>query len=98
MSGCGSSSRPARACWLRVARPEAHEGLVHGLRKDAAAPSPFDPTKARFSWSDALLWAARGRHRPRHRQGRERPSSAVFGWETATGTVPPGLVEEPPAV
>ena len=28
------------------------------IRKDAAAASPFDPTKARFSWPDALVWAA----------------------------------------
>ncbi len=71
--------------------------LYTAVRKDPAADSPFDPTKARFSWSDALLWAAAAGIG----LGIAKVVStrvAVFGWETATGTVPPGLVEEPPAV
>jgi hypothetical protein len=64
------------------------------LRKDAAAPSPFDPTKARFSWSDALLWAAAagiGLGIAKVLSARV----AAIGWEAATGTVPPGVVEAP---
>jgi hypothetical protein len=59
------------------------------IRKDAAAASPFDPTKARFSWPDALLWAAAAGIG----LGIAKVVSArvaVFGWEAATGTVPPG--------
>jgi Protein of unknown function (DUF4235) len=67
------------------------------IRKDAHAASPFDPTKARFSWPDALLWAATAGIG----LGIAKVVSArvaVFGWETATGTVPPGIVEEPPVI
>jgi hypothetical protein len=67
------------------------------IRKDAGAASPFDPTKARFSWPDALLWAAAagiGLGIAKVVGARV----AVFGWETATGTVPPGIAEEPPVV
>jgi Protein of unknown function (DUF4235) len=67
------------------------------IRKDASAASPFDPTKARFSWSDALLWAAAAGIG----LGIAKVVSArvaVLGWETATGTAPPGVVEEPPAI
>jgi hypothetical protein len=28
------------------------------VRKDTAPATPFDPTDPRFSWPDALLWAA----------------------------------------
>jgi len=28
------------------------------IRKDPNAPSPFDPTSARFSWPNVLVWAA----------------------------------------
>ena len=28
------------------------------IRKDSAPTTPFDPTDARFSWPDAVLWAA----------------------------------------
>jgi uncharacterized protein DUF4235 len=61
------------------------------VRKDAAAPSPFDPTKARFSWPDALVWAAAAGIG----LGVAKVVStrvAVFGWETATGTAPPGVL------
>ncbi len=64
------------------------------IRRDAAAPSPFDPTKARFSWPDALVWAvAAGIGLGVAKVVGARV--AVFGWKTATGTVPPGVVEEP---
>ena len=64
------------------------------IRRDAAAPSPFDPTKARFSWPDALVWAvAAGIGLGVAKVVGAR--AAVFGWKTATGTVPPGVVEEP---
>ena len=66
------------------------------FRKDAAAASPFDPTNARFSWPDAVLWAAAAGIG----LGIAKVVSAriaVIGWETATGTLPPGVVEEPAA-
>jgi Protein of unknown function (DUF4235) len=59
------------------------------IRKDAAAPSPFDPTNARFSWADALLGgAAAGIGLGIAKVVSARV--AVFGWEAATGTAPPG--------
>lgn len=64
------------------------------VRKDAAAPSPFDPTSARFSWLDALLWAAAagiGLGIAKVLSARV----AAVGWEAATGTLPPGFAEEP---
>lgn len=64
------------------------------IRGDSAAPSPFDPTKARFSWSDALVWAAAagiGLGIARVLSARV----AAIGWEAATGTAPPGVVEPP---
>ena len=67
------------------------------IRRDKAAASPFDPTKARFSWPDALLWAAAGGIG----LGIAKVVSArvaLFGWEQATGTVPPGISEEPPVI
>ena len=66
------------------------------VRQDAAAASPFDPTDARFSWPDAVLWAAAAGIG----LGIAKVVSAriaVIGWETATGTLPPGVVEEPTA-
>ena len=64
------------------------------VRKDAATPSPFDPTKAGFSWADTLLWAAAAGIG----LGIARVVSArvaVMSWEVATGTLPPGVIEEP---
>jgi Protein of unknown function (DUF4235) len=64
------------------------------IRGDAAAASPFDPTNSRFSWPDALLWAAAAGVG----LGVARVVSArlaIFGWEAATGTLPPGFVEGP---
>jgi hypothetical protein len=79
-----------------IARKLMRAGYT-AIRKDAAAASPFDPTKARFSWPDALLWAAAGGIG----LGIAKVVSArvaLFGWEQATGTVPPGIVEEPPVI
>lgn len=64
------------------------------IRKDKAAASPFDPTNARFSWRDALGWAAAAGIG----LGIAKVVSArvaAIGWEAATGTAPPGVVEEP---
>jgi hypothetical protein len=79
-----------------VARKLMRAGYT-AIRKDAAADSPFDPTKSRFSWPNTLLWAAAAGVG----LGIAKVVStrvAVFGWEAATGTVPPGLTEEPPVV
>jgi hypothetical protein len=76
-----------------VARKLMRAGY-QAIRKDAAAASPFDPTNPRFSGADALLWAAAAGIG----LGIARVVSArlaVIGWETATGTLPPGVVEEP---
>ncbi len=64
------------------------------VRKNSATPvTPFDLTNPRFSWPDALLWAAAAGVG----LGIAKVVSArvaVFGWEAATGTLPPGVVEE----
>ncbi len=79
-----------------LARKLLRAGYV-AVRKDAAVASPFDPTNARFSWPNALLWAAAAGVG----LGIARVVSArvaVIGWEAATGTAPPGFVEEPAAI
>ena len=43
------------------------------VRKDAAAPSPFDPTERPVLVARRPAVGGGGRHRPRHRQGAERP-------------------------
>jgi hypothetical protein len=54
----------------------------------------FDSSKPGFSWSDALLWAvAAGIGLAMAKIVSRR--LAALGWQTATGTLPPGLVEEP---
>jgi len=67
----------------------------HSIRKDATGATPFDdPTNARFSWPDALLWAAAAGIG----FGIAKVVSArlaVMGWEAATGTLPPGVGGEP---
>lgn len=63
------------------------------IRKDAAPDTPFDPTNARFSWPDALLWAAAagiGLGIAKVLSARV----AALGWEAATGTLPPGPAEQ----
>jgi uncharacterized protein DUF4235 len=67
------------------------------VRKDTAPVTPFDPTNSRFSWPDALLWAAAagiGLGITKVLSAR----LAAIGWEAATGTLPPGDVEEPAVV
>ena len=64
------------------------------VRRDTAPVTPFDPTDPRFSWPDAVLWAAAAGIG----LGIAKVVSArlaAFGWEAATGTLPPGAVEEP---
>jgi|SRR5580700_1464934 hypothetical protein len=64
------------------------------VRKDTGPISPFDPTNPRFSWPDALLWAAAAGIG----LGIAKVVTAwiaAFGWEAATGTLPPGVAEEP---
>ena len=64
------------------------------VRKDTAPVTPFDPTNPQFSWPDAVLWAAAAGIG----LGIAKVVSArlaAFGWEAATGTLPPGAVEEP---
>ncbi len=68
--------------------------IYRALRKSTAPVTPFDATDPRFSWPDALLWAAAAGVG----LGITKVVSAriaVFGWEAATGTPPPGAVEEP---
>ena len=64
------------------------------IRKDAAPAKPFDPTDARFSWPNALVWAASagiGLAVAKVLSVR----LAAIGWKAATGALPPGIVEEP---
>jgi hypothetical protein len=67
------------------------------VRKDTAPATPFDPTNPRFSWPDALLWAAAagiGLAIAKMISARV----AAIGWEAATGTLPPGAVDAPEIV
>jgi hypothetical protein len=67
------------------------------VRKDTAPATPFDPTNPRFSWPEALLWAAAagiGLAIAKMMSAR----LAAIGWEAATGTLPPGAVEKPEVV
>ena len=62
--------------------------VYRSVRKDKTKVSPFDPTNARFSWPNAVLWAAAagvglGIAKVMSRR------VAAFGWELATGTPPP---------
>ena len=63
------------------------------VRKDKSPDAVFDPTSARFSWPDALVWAAAAGIG----LGIAKVVSArvaTIGWEVATGTLPPVAVEE----
>ncbi|HVJ98519.1 MAG TPA: DUF4235 domain-containing protein [Acidimicrobiia bacterium] len=65
------------------------------IRKEEPT-SAFDPTAARFSWPNALAWAAAGGIgliTARIVSAR----LAAIGWKAATGTLPPGAVEQSPA-
>jgi hypothetical protein len=69
-------------------------GVYQIVRKDTAPVTPFDPRNPQFSWPDAVLWAAAAGVG----LGIAKVVSArlaAFGWEAATGTLPPGAVEEP---
>jgi hypothetical protein len=58
------------------------------VRKDTDPESPFDPTDARFSTADALLWAvASGVGLAVARIVSARV--AAIGWKAATGEAPP---------
>jgi hypothetical protein len=60
------------------------------IRKDADPDSPFDPTDARFSVSEALLWAiASGVGLVIAKMVSAR--IAAIGWKAATGKAPPVL-------
>jgi hypothetical protein len=67
------------------------------VRKDDAPATPFDPTSPRFSWPDALLWAAAAGIGVGIAKVLSARVAAV-GWEAATGSVPPGVDEVPAAV
>jgi hypothetical protein len=61
-------------------------------RKDKSPDAVFDPTSARFSWTDAVVWAAAagvGLGIAKVLSARV----AAVGWEVATGTLPPGVEE-----
>jgi hypothetical protein len=61
-------------------------------RQDKSPDAVFDPTSARFSWPDALVWAAAagvGLGIAKVLSARV----AAVGWEVATGTPPPGMEE-----
>ena len=63
------------------------------IRNDTDPSTPFDPADARFSWPDALLWAAAAGIG----LGIAKVVSARvagLGWEVATGTRPPGSEDE----
>ncbi len=67
------------------------------VRKDTAPPTPFDSTNPRFSWPDALLWAAAagiGLAIAKMVSAR----IAAIGWKAVTGTLPPGDSQEPAVV
>jgi hypothetical protein len=67
--------------------------IYRAIRKDNTSVR-LDPANTRFSWPDALLWASAAGIG----LGIARVVSArvaVIGWEAATGTLPPGVVEDP---
>jgi hypothetical protein len=67
------------------------------IRKDTAPATPFDPTKAGFSWADALLWAVAGGIGLAIAKMMSARLAAL-GWKAVTGTPPPGQAEEPTVV
>jgi len=67
------------------------------VRKDTAPATPFDPTNPRFSWPDALLWAAAAGIGLAIAKMMSARLTAI-GWQAVTGTPPPGEVEEPAVV
>ncbi len=68
--------------------------VYQAVSKNSGRKTPFDPINPRFSWLDALLWApAAGVGLGVAKIVSAR--IAALGWETATGTAPPGVDEEP---
>ncbi|HEU4842236.1 MAG TPA: DUF4235 domain-containing protein [Ilumatobacteraceae bacterium] len=68
------------------------KALYRAIRREAPT-SVFDPDSARFSWPNVVLWAAAAGIG----LGVAKVVSARvarFGWELATGTLPPGVTEE----
>jgi hypothetical protein len=62
------------------------------IRRNKSPDAVFNPTSARFSWPDALVWAAAagvGLGVAKVMSAR----IAAIGWEVATGTSPPGTEE-----
>jgi hypothetical protein len=67
--------------------------LYRSVRTDKTRTTPFDPSNARFTWPNALLWAAAagvGLGIAKVMSARV----AAVGWELATGSLPPGA-EDP---
>ena len=63
--------------------------VYRAIRSDTDPVTPFDPTNPRFSWTDAMLWAATAGIA----LGIAKMISArlaALGWKAATGTLPPG--------
>ncbi len=70
-------------------------GVFAAVRKDKTPDAVFDPASSRFSWPDVMVWAAAGGVG----LGIAKVFSArlaAFGWEVATGTLPPGSDEPSP--
>jgi hypothetical protein len=63
--------------------------LYRGIRKDKSPDDVFDPTSARFSWPDAIVWAAAAGVGLGVAKVMSAKVAAV-GWRAATGTLPPG--------
>ena len=64
----------------------------NATRSSRSPDTPFDATQARFSWPNAIVWAAAagiGLVVARILSNRV----ATIGWEVATGTLPPGAEE-----
>jgi len=68
------------------------KAVYRAVRKEA--PESFwDPTRVGFSWTDVVLWAgAAGVGLGVAKVLGER--LATLGWEVATGSLPPGAVQE----
>ena len=78
----------------RVMRTAYRSIRKDAIRKNEAPATPFDPSDSRFSWPDALLWAAAAGVG----LGVSKAVSArlaAFGWEAATGAPPPTQEENP---
>ncbi len=71
--------------------------IYQAVRKDTDPATPFDPTNPRFSWPDALLWAAAAGVGLAIAKMMSARLTAI-GWKAVTGAPPPGDVEEPAAV